>query len=45
MGIYLHSFTNNELKIYNAVLKVFVHFVSELVEVNPDNSLAECVNL
>ena len=45
MGIYQHSFTNNELKIYNAVLKFLVHFVSELVKVNPNNSLTEWVNL
>ena len=27
------------------LLTFLVHFVSELIEVNPDNSLAECVNL
>ena len=32
---YLYSFTNNEIEI----------LLSELAQVNPDNSFAECVNL
>ena len=51
IGIYLHEFTNNELEIFNTALGGLVRYwnfsfiVSELVQVNPDNSLAECVNL
>ena len=51
IGIYLHECTNNELEIFNTALGVLVRdlnfsfIVSELVQVNPDNSLAECVNL
>ena len=51
MGIYLHSFTNNEVEIFNTALDGLVRYwnisfiVSELVQVNPDNSVAECVNL
>ena len=47
----LHSFTNNELQIFNTALGSLVWYwnfsfiVSELVQVNPDNSLTECVNL
>ena len=45
------SFTNNELEIFNTALGGLVRYwnfsfiVSELVQVNPDNLLAECVNL
>ena len=46
-------FTNNELETFNTALgglacaiEISRSFsVSELVQVNPDNSLAECVNL
>ena len=46
-----HSFTNNELEIFNTALGGLVQYwnfsfiVSELVQENPDNSLAEYVNL
>ena len=53
--IYLHSFTNNELEISNLAASTtlgglvrywnFSFTISELVQVNPDNSLAEWVNL
>ena len=47
--IYLHEFTNNERE--NSIpheaaecgIENFEFIVSELVQVNPDNSLAECV--
>ena len=49
IGICLHSFTNNERSIFNTVLGGLVQYfsfkLSELVQVNPDNSLAEYVNL
>ena len=35
---------NNDLEIFNTALN-FLFIVSELVYVNPDDSLAECVNL
>ena len=38
IGIYLHEFTNNEQEI--SILKNFEFIVSELVQVNPDNSRA-----
>ena len=45
--IYLYSFTNNELEIFNTARGFwnFSFIASQLVQVNPDNSLAECVNL
>ena len=42
IGIYLHSFTKNEREIFNNEISFIV---SELVQVIPENSLAECVNL
>ena len=48
---YLHSLTNDELEIFNTARGRLVRYwnlsfiVSELVQVNPDNLLAECVNL
>ena len=39
-GIYLHFFTNNEFEIFN--IENFA-FVSEQAQVNPNDSLAECV--
>ena len=51
IGIYLHSFTNNKLEIFNTALGGLVRFwdfsfiVIELVQLNPDSSLVECLNL
>ena len=48
MGIYLYSLTNNELEFsipHKALLNYFLFIVTELVQPNPDNSHAECVNL
>ena len=49
----LHSFTYNELEIFNTARGrrglvrcwKFSFIISEREQVNPDNSLAECINL
>ena len=49
----LHSFTYNELEIFNTAWGrwslvpywKFLFIISEREQVNPDNSLAECINL
>ena len=43
--IFLHSFTNNELEIVNTAASCGIELSRSFVQVNPDNSLAECVNL
>ena len=51
IGIYLHSFINYELEIFNTALGGLVRYwnfssiVSELVQANPVISITECVNL
>ena len=49
--IYQHEFTNNEREISipyevnDCSIENFEFIVSERVQVNPDNSLADCVNI
>ena len=43
IGIYLYSLTNNGVEIFNTPFGISP-IIREIVQVSPDNSLAECVN-